>query len=213
MRKRYKVFLSLIIVVVFLISGISLYMKFFRKTNNIETNKSKVVNSIESYGYSLDDRDSNLMKEEFHNLEKILEAEEINYEEYAKSISKLFVIDLYSINNKINKYDIGGLEYIKDSEQEKFTNIIVDSIYSNVLDNSNHDRKQELPEVSNVTIEEIKFEPFNLNDIEVDAYSVTISWNYLEDLGYDKKAVIKIVQEEEKLYIVEYQPVNEEAGV
>lgn len=214
MRKRYKIFLIIIVVLVVLLGGTTIYMKFFRKTNNENTNKSNVVHNIDKYGYTLDDRDSDLMKEEFYVLEELLDAEEIDYLEYAKSISKLFVIDLYTINNKINKYDIGSLEYLLESEQDKFKNIIIDSIYATVLDNSNHKREQELPVVKSVTINDIKEEAYLKGEESVNAYVVNLSWDYIVDLGYDSSALITLIKEDEKLYIVEYNPAvnNEEVG-
>lgn len=208
MRKRYKVFLYIIIALVVLLSATTVYMKFFRGENNKNTNKSNVVHNIDKFGYSLDDRDSALMKEEFYSLEKLLKAEEIDYEEYAKSVSKLFIIDLYSIDNKINKYDIGGLEYIIESEQEKFKNIILDSIYAIVLDDSNHKREQELPMVKDITINEIKEDTYKFNDSDVSSYIVSLSWSYENDFGYDSNALITLIKEDDKLFIVEYTPVD-----
>jgi len=214
MRKRYKIFLIIIIALVVLLGGTTIYMKFFRKTNNENTNKSNIVHNIDKYGYSLDDRDTQLMKDEFYALEKVLDADEIDYLEYAKIISKLFVIDLYTIDNKINKYDIGGLEYILEAEQDKFKNIILDSIYSTVLDDSNHKRVQELPEVKSVIVNDIKEEFYLMKEESVNSYVVNIAWDYVEDLGYDSSAIITLVKEDEKLYIVEYNPgvYNEEVS-
>ena len=56
------------------------------------------------------------MKTEFDVLKANLESDTIDEEAYALSIAKLFIIDLYTMNNKINKYDIGGIEYVYPSE-------------------------------------------------------------------------------------------------
>ena len=37
----------------------------------------------------------------------------------------------------------------------------------------------------------------------IDAYKVNITWDYSEDLGYEKEANIIIIEKENKLYIVE----------
>ena len=214
MRKRYKVTLIIIILLFVLLGGTTVYMKFFRKQNNESTNKSSVVHNIDEFGYTLDDRDSDLMKEEFYALEKVLDADEIDYQAYAKSVSKLFIIDLYTIDNKINKYDIGGLEYILESEQDKFKNIILDSIYATVLDDSNHKREQELPMVKDITVNEVKEDTYKYNDSDASSYIVNLSWSYEKDLGYDSNALITLIKDDQKLFIVEYTSVdnNEEVS-
>ena len=206
MRKRYKIILIIIVFFAFLISGLTIYMKFFRNQESKDTNKSNVVHNIKEYGYSLDDRDSELMKEEFYALEDILGSDEVDYQEYAKSLSTLFIIDLFTINNKINKYDVGGIEYLLENEQEKFKSIIMDSIYSTVLDNSNHNRSQELPVVKSVTVNNINQETYKAKEEMLDAYVVDINWEYEKDLGYDAKALITLIKEDKQLFIVEYSP-------
>lgn len=210
MRKRYKVFLYVIVIVVLLLISVTVYMQFFRNSKNEVDNKSSIVDNIDKFNYTLDDRDTNLMKDEFMFLKSNLDAKEIDYEAYAKSLSKLFIIDLFTINNKINKYDVGGLEYILDSEKEKFKNIILDSIYSNVLDNSYHKREQELPEVKSVVIESTKLEPYKMKNEFLDAYKIILSWDYIKELGYDNKAEIILINENDKLYIVQYNPLIDE---
>ncbi len=210
MQKKYKICLFVIVIILVLLIGFSVYMRFFRKSNKETTNTSSIINTIDEYGYNLDDRDTELMKNEFQNLEVILKEEEIDYLEYAKSISKLFVIDLYTINNKINKYDIGSLEFILDSEQEKFKNIILDSIYESVLDNSYHKRNQKLPEVKSTEINEVAEQDYIKGKEKINSYVVDVSWEYVEDLGYDNRALITIINESEKLFVVEYNPVIEE---
>jgi len=209
MRKRYKIFLLIIVFLLVITCGLTIYMKFFRKSEVNDTKKTNIVHNIKQYGYSLDDRDSKLMKEEFYNLEDILDSEEVDYNKYVESISKLFIIDLFTMNNKVNKYDVGGLEYILDSEQEKFKNIVIDSIYSTLLDNSNNDRTQKLPIVSKVNINNITESTFMLGEESVNSYVVDIVWDYTEDLGYDNNAVLTIIIKDDKAYIVEYKVLEE----
>lgn len=209
MRKRYKIFLSIIITLVILLLSFVVYMKHFRNSETKEANKSNIVHNIENYGYTLDDRDTELMKNEFHSLEAILNEEEIDYEKYAQSLSKLFIIDLFTINNKINKYDIGGLEYIYGSEQIKFKDIVLDTIYMDVLDNTYHSRNQKLPEVKTVNVLETNKSSYQKDDKMVESIIVTVAWEYTLDLGYDNKANITLVNDNNQLYVVEYSPVVE----
>lgn len=209
MRRRYKIILVIIITLVLVIGGLTAYMFFFRKIDKTTENVSNIIHTIEKFDYSLEDRDTDLMKEEFYGLEKILKAEEIDYSLYAQSLSKLFIIDVFTIDNKSNKYDIGGLEYLLKEEQEKFKNILIDTLYANVIDDSNSIRKQDLPIVKNVSVINITEDTYLLKDEPKEAYNVNMLWEYKKDLGYDSKACITLIKEENKLFIVEYNSVIE----
>ena len=144
-----------------------------------------------------------LYKDEFNKLKKNLESNDINYDEYAKSIAKMFIIDLYTIDNKINKYDVGGLEFVHPDARENYELNVKDTIYKYVNNDSNRD--QELPVVSKITIDDYDNEAkFKIKDEdEEDAYEISLSWEYEKDDDYDNEAVIKIVKKDKYLYIVE----------
>lgn len=201
MRKKYKLTLIIIAILIIMVAFITFFILFNGKK---EVEKINVVDSIDEYGYTLDDRDSKLMKETYEELKNILIKDEINYEEYAKTISKLFVIDLFTMNNKINKYDVGSTEYVYTENVDNFKLNVEDTIYKSIINNSNGKRKQELPCVSSVNIESITEEVFEMNENMVDAYVIKINWKYEKDLGYDDYATIKLIKEDNKLYVVEY---------
>lgn len=201
MRKKYKLTLIIIAMLIIMVAFITFFILFNGKK---EVEKINVVDSIDEYGYTLDDRDSKLMKETYEELKNILIKDEINYEEYAKTISKLFVIDLFTMNNKINKYDVGSTEYVYTENVDNFKLNVEDTIYKSIINNSNGKRKQELPCVSSVNIESITEEEFEMNENMVDAYVIKINWKYEKDLGYDDYATIKLIKEDNKLYVVEY---------
>ena len=165
MRKKYKV--GLIVISVLLVGVISLgVLRIFyhEEEEKREVNVTSVISNIDDYGYTLDDRDTDYMKEVFHELENILEAEEVDYEAYAEALAKLFVIDFYTLDNKINKYDVGSLEYILSSSVESFRLKAQDTIYRDVIDNTYRDRIQDLPEITNVEIGNTEDTTFMLND-------------------------------------------------
>ena len=201
MKKKYKLTLIIIAILIIMVAFITFFILFNGKK---EVEKINVVDSIDEYGYTLDDRDSKLMKEIYEELKNILIKDEINYEEYAKIISKLFVIDLFTMNNKINKYDVGSTEYVYTENVDNFKLNVEDTIYKSIINNSNGKRKQELPCVSSVNIESITEEEFEMNENMVDAYVIKINWKYEKDLGYDDYATIKLIKEDNKLYVVEY---------
>ena len=204
MRKKYKV--GLIVIGVLLLGVISLgVLRIFYndEEEKREVNVTSVISNISDYGYTLDDRDTDYMKEVFSELENILEALEIDYHAYAEALAKLFVIDFYTLENKINKYDVGSLEYILSSSVESFRLKAQDTIYRDVIDNTYRDRIQDLPENTEDTT-------FTLNDEEVDAIKVEMNYEYKEDLGYDTEGTIYLVRNDVKLEIVSYSPSIEE---
>lgn len=94
MRKRYKIWLTIIVILLIFTIGIGVLKLFIGSDNNKKPqNVTSIITSIDEFGYTLDDRDTDYMKTEFKKLEEVISQEEINYEEYAKAIAKLFVID------------------------------------------------------------------------------------------------------------------------
>ncbi len=207
MRKRYKVWLVIIVILLVITLLIGVTKVLFKKDNKIKImNSTNVILNIEDFGYSLDDRDTEYMKEEFETLKKVLSADEIDYKEYASCLAKLFVIDFYTLNNKINKYDVGGLEYILSSKKEEFLNKAMDTIYKDIIDNTYQDRVQKLPEIKEVTVDDVLEEEITLNGENVNAYKVEMSYEYVVDLGYDQKGVLYLTLDNGKLVIVKYTP-------
>ena len=207
MRKRYKIWLIIIVLLIVFVSGIGLF-KLFINNDYEETpkNVTNIISSIENYNYTLDDRDTNYMKEEFKNLENVLKEEQVDFNLYASTLAKLFVIDFYTLNNKINKYDVGGLEYILNSKISMFKNKAMDTIYNDVIDNSYKDRVQELPEITNVEVLNVDETEIKINDDNTKAYRVTMNYTYKKDLGYDNEGTIYLVQTDNKLEVALYNP-------
>lgn len=213
MKKSKKILITLIIIVILAIVGILLYNYF----TSDEPKEVKTIKSIPEYGYELKENETELYKDEFDNLDKILSKKEVDYEEYAKQIAKLFIIDFYTLDNKLSKNDIGGTDFIKDDMKDNFIEEARSTFYKYLEVNSS-DRNQELPIVSEIKDVEIENTTFVIKDsktttsktktttskgTQVDAYKVTISWDYKEDYGYEKEANMIIIKEDKKLYIVE----------
>lgn len=211
MRKRYKI--GLIVIGVLLVGVISIgvfRVLFNNEEEHGEANVSNVISNINDYGYTLDDRDTNYMKETFHELEDILNSTDVDYTLYANTLAKLFVIDFYTLDNKINKYDVGSLEYILSSSVDMFRQKAIDTVYRDVIDNTYRDRIQDLPEITNVNILDTEETTFTLNEEEVSAIKVTMNYEYKEDLGYDTEGTIYFVRNAQKLEVASYTPSIEE---
>jgi len=212
MNKRKKIFLWLIVYFIMISAGLLIYFSLFKKSEPKQEppiNEIKVTNSIEEYGYFLEDRDTELFKEKFENLKTLLNQEEYDKEEYIKLISELFIIDLYTIKNKISRYDVGGLEYVYSKAVESFRSVAQNSIYKTVENNLDDTRTQSLPIVTSITAGEIAPTSFIMPDeTTVDGYKVNLSWEYEKDLGYDTSAVLILIPDEKKIGVVFYKPKN-----
>ena len=211
MRKRYKIGLIIISVLLASVIGVGVFKIFYSNDEEEkEPNVTNVISNITDYGYTLDDRDTAYMKETFKELETILEESEIDDHDYASVLAKLFVIDFHTLNNKINKYDVGSLEYILSSKVDSFRLKAMDTIYRDILDNTYRDRVQDLPEITNVQVLDVVDTTFTLNEEEVQAIQVTMNYEYKEDLGYDTEGTIYFVKNANKLEVVSYTPEIEE---
>ena len=184
----------LLVIIVFVIAGGMLYLWGY-----LSRNKEEVVNTvtqadkIDRFGYTLNDNVTDYYTSEFNKLKEMEDEEEI-----ASQVAKLFVIDLYSISYKVNKYEVTSAQYFYSDKRDMHRQKVLDNFYNFVEDNSYGDRKQELPEVSNVEIKENKKSTYKLGDTKVDAYVVTLKITYVKDLGYDDNLEITLVKDGEK---------------
>lgn len=203
MKKKYKYPLLLLILVIIIIVGLILFKLFFAKDE--VKNNVKVIDSIVDFSYTLDERDTKLMKDTYEELKNILKEREIDYDEYAKVLAKLFVIDLFTMDNKINKYDVACLEYVYPDNLENFKTNVEDTIYKLMEDNTYGKRTEKLSIVNSVEITKEEESTFKIKEEELPSYVVTLNWTYDKDLGYDKNATIIMIRKDKKLYVVEYK--------
>lgn len=202
MNKKTKKTLLIIciVVLIYFIGGIFYSNKPKKKTVKKEVKQSL---TIKGFNYILYEDDLDIYKSEFKLLKKNLENKEIDYEEYAKSISKMFIISLYSLDTKDNMYDVGGVEFIYPDYVENYKLNVQNTLYKYMKDNSDNKRNQILPIVSKVTVDSIEPTKFTFNDKSYDGYKTKSKIEYVEDLGYDKEAEIILVRDDKYLYIVE----------
>ena len=193
------ILIILFMILIYSVGGIY-YIEYVYKDNNEPVVKN--LAEIEEYPYSLKSNASKLYKDEFNILKDNLE-NNYNEEEYIKSISKLYIIDLYSLKNKLNKYDI-NVDFIYPDIVSNYRLNIENTLYKYLENNSDGNRNQELPVVSNVIIDEILDEKYSLNKENVPCKKVKVTIEYENDLGYDKSGTITLVKQDKYYYIVEY---------
>lgn len=199
MKKKIILFLC-ILIFVYAAGGTIYYIA----TREKKDDKPIVINkdTIKGYDYTLKSNATKLYEDEFKTLKANLEGN-INYDEYAVSVAKLFIIDLYTINNKINKYDTGGVSFVYPDGRNNYKLNVQNTIYKYVEDNTNGKRTQNLPEVSSVIVKDSKKDTYKIGNNSFEAYKINLEWSYVQDLGYDKTGEIILIKKDKNIYVVE----------
>ena len=183
--------------IIFGIVGYKVYNDFFA-----DKDPTKKLLSLDLYGYTLSKNDTDLYKDNFKALEKTLNETPINYQEYAKLLCKLFIIDVYNLDNKLSSTDIGGLEFIHKDLKENFKENMGNTLYKNIEINLDGTRTQNLPIVTEVEASDVFETKYTYNKTEYEAYLVTLNWQYKQDLGYQKSIKLTLIKDNNILYIV-----------
>lgn len=191
------------IVLLYFIGGI-VYVNLDRDSSSVKNNKNldKGI-SIKGFDYILYEDDIDIYKDEFKKLKKNLESSNINYTEYAESISKMFVMDLYSLDAKKNMYDVGGVQFVYPDIRDNYKLNVTNTLYKYMKDNSDGKREQDLPMVKSVSIKNEDETKYKIGEEEFDGYKINLDIEYVKDLEYDKSAEIILVKKDKYLYIVE----------
>jgi len=200
LRILMKIILILIVINLIIIGGYFIKMK---KDNEIyKEPEVLVVDKIDSFDYVLDNNQNEYYKILFNELKDVLNQEEINYLEYAKSLSKLFISDLFTLSNKVSSSDVGGIEFVYKNFQKDFLSITKTTLYKSIKSNIYGERVQELPTVKNIFVEEIQNKEFKYNDnVYEDAYFVKLKIEYENDLGYQNSCELVLIKNENKLEV------------
>ncbi len=203
LKKKVKRFLIiLLIVIVAAVGGFVFYE--MTNTSKVTIKKATVLNEIKEYGYTLKSNKSKAYKKEFANLATILNSDSVDEEAYLKSITKLFILDFYTLSDKVANTDVGGVDFIHTDAKTNFLEKAEDTIYKYVENNMYGGRRQSLPTVRDVTVEDIQNVSFTLNqETDTNAYQVTVSWTYTEENDYQNKATLTFAHEGKKLSLVE----------
>ena len=196
----------LIIIIIFLIALCICCLFFLKKRKTNEPLIIKQEDIISNYNYTIKANDSKLKKQKFQELKEILSKDDINYDDYAQKLAEIFVVDVYDLSVKINKYDVGGLEYVLDDQKDKLKSILQDTLYNHLQDNVENNRQQTLPVVVEATSEKYELSSYSYSNEKYDAYIVNVLIDYEKDLGYDKNVVIKLIKKDDRLFVVAIEP-------
>lgn len=203
LKKKVKVILSLAIILI--IAGLAFlaYESFRPKDAKTAT----IENEIEEYGYTLKSTRNNRYKKMFQELQTILNKNEVDEKDYLEQISKMFIIDFYTLDDKLANTDVGGIDFVHTDAKTNFLEKAEDTVYKYLESDIYGNREQVLAEVTEVTVENIENIEYTIGTDFTDdfAYQVEVSIKYKEDMDYPTKAKLIFVHEDNKLSLVEME--------
>lgn len=198
--KVLKIIRNIVVILLGLtIGALAVYWFNFRK---VEVKKEeKILDNIKKFGYTLSDRKNDYYKSEFQNLKKALDRDTVDYDLYAESLTKLFISDLFTINDKVSTGDVGGAQLVYEPYKSAFISYAKDSLYSGVLNNADGKRNQALPTVKNVSITNKTQDKFKYAGTDYDSYVLTGTIEYTENMGYQSEFKLTLIKVEDKLFV------------
>ena len=203
MRLKKKVKVILVLAIILIIAGLAFlaYESFKPKATKTAT----VENEIEEYGYTLKSTRNDRYKKMFQELQDILSKKKVDEEAYVEQISKMFIMDFYTLNDKLANTDVGGIDFVHTDAKTNFLEKAEDTVYKYVENDIYGNRDQQLPEVTEVTVEKVENIEYTIGTDFTDdsAYQVEVSLKYKEDMDYPTKATLIFVHEDNKLSLVE----------
>lgn len=203
-KKNSKIVIISFIVVIIVIFGFIFISSMGKDNNKVKEQKKEDEITENGFDYVLYEQKSKLYKEYYAKLKEELSKKEINYEEYAKIISQLFVTDFYSLEDKKTATDIGGLDFIHSDIKDNFVLKAKDTLYKNIESDVYGERKQELPKIEKVDIKSSTATSVNKDKlVDENAYQIVVSIEYEKDMGYPKEVTLTLVHDEKKLYIID----------
>ena len=203
LKKKVKVILTIAIILIVAGLGFIAYESIKPK----EVKKATVENEIKEYGYTLKSTRNDRYKKEFQKLKDILDKKNVDEEEYLKQISKMFIMDFYTLDDKLANTDVGGIDFVHTNAKTNFLEKSEDTVYKFVKNDIYGNRNQDLPEVTDITVDNIDSIEYTIGTDFTDdsAYQVEVSIKYKEDMNYPTKATLTFVHEDNKLSLVEVE--------
>ena len=205
MKLKKKVKVILVIAIILIVAGLGFIA--YESIKPKEVKKATVENEIKEYGYTLKSTRNDRYKKEFQKLKDILDKKNVDEEEYLKQISKVFIMDFYTLDDKLANTDVGGIDFVHTNAKTNFLEKSEDTVYKFVKNDIYGNRNQDLPEVTDITVDNIDSIEYTIGTDFTDdsAYQVEVSIKYKEDMNYPTKATLTFVHEDNKLSLVEVE--------
>ena len=190
-KRTLLIILIVLVVALLIFLGYKIYDNFLGGGSTIQP---EVVNTIDGYGYTLENDAPDGYVTLFNELKTLLEQDEVNEEEYAKLVARMLVYDFYNLDNKISKNDVGGTEFILEDYRDNFILEASETVYKYIEHNIYQDREQKLPVVTSTEVTNVRTGQYRYEDYTDDnAYIVTVQVGYEEDLGYPTEVTVKML--------------------
>lgn len=196
-----KIFVLIIVIIILLIAG-TLWIIFKPDNNKDVSNPVQIKDNMENYDYYLTDNATSYYEELYGELKKILNENTVDDKAFAETIAKLFITDVFTLDNKVSSSDIGGLQFIHSKFKDDFISITKTTLYSSVQNNIYGDRKQKLPIVTNVEIKNSKTSTFTYKKTQYDSYIINSSISYKTDLGYPSSYKVTLIKNDKYWQVV-----------
>ena len=202
MKNKKEKIVTICFIVAFLILIIPVIVKFCIDLKSVTSDRKEEISRIDFYGYSLSKSDTKITKDVYKELDSVLSADVVDYDMYATLISKLFLIDLFNLDNKLSSTDIGGTMYLHSGIIDNFRENMGATLYNHVKSNIDGKRTQKLPIVKDVIVNNVTPIKYKYNDVEYDGYTTSCNIVYEEDLGYQSSVDLTLIKDDKILYIV-----------
>ena len=195
------VFVALIMLVYYV------YDSFFKDKNGVTAPKIVDEIKLKSINYVVNENDTKLFKKNFEELKKVLNEKKIDNKKYAETISKLFVVDFFTLSNKTSKNDVGGVQFVYSSYKSDFVDYARDGMYKRVNNSIEDGNNSGLPTVSSVNVSNIEevdpsaiFSNIDFGEDKV-GYEVTLDWTYKNNDDYQDSTTLTIVNDGKKISV------------
>ena len=195
------VFVALIMLVYYV------YDSFFKDKNGVTAPKIVDEIKLKSINYVVNENDTKLFKKNFEELKKVLNEKKIDNKKYAEAISKLFVVDFFTLSNKTSKNDVGGVQFVYSSYKSDFVDYARDGMYKRVNNSIEDGNNSGLPTVSSVNVSNIEevdpsaiFSNIDFGEDKV-GYEVTLDWTYKNNDDYQDSTTLTIVNDGKKISV------------
>ncbi len=205
MKLKKKVKVILILAIILIVTGVGFLAYESIKPKKVRT--ATVENEIPEYGYTLKSTRNDRYKKMFQELKEILDKKEVDEKAYLEQNSKMFIMDFYTLDDKLANTDVGGIDFVHSDAKTNFLEKSEDTVYKYVENDIYGNRKQTLPEITDVTVENIENIEYTIGTdfTDANAYQVEVSIKYKEDMDYPTKATLTFVHEDNKLSLVEVE--------
>ena len=205
-KKVRRTLVAILLIALIIVCAFLAKSMFFDKQ---EVKETKVLKTIDKYGYTLKDNKTKKYKKMFEELNEILSEDKVDEEEYVKKITEMFIYDFYSLDDKVSKTDIGGVDFVHKDVLQNFLIAAEDTYYKYVESDIYNNRTQRLPVVNDITIESVQNDTYTINGGATDdkAFFVKVNWDYTDSSfdSYQKSAELVFVHNDLRLDLVELQ--------